>query len=193
MAQWAIELSEFSIQFKPCLALKGRVMSDFLVEIPQQEMEPDGSDWWTLNVDGASLKTGAGLGLQLKAPTGEVIEQAIRLNFSTSNNEAEYEAIIVGLDLAISASSEKIYIRNDSQLVVEQINEEYEARDQRMAKYVSLINLQLGSFTAWRLEHILRSSNRKADALAAVAVSLPIKETVLLPVYYQPKSLITTN
>ena len=55
-----------------------------------------------------------------------------------------------------------------------------------MAKYVSLINLQLGSFMAWKLEHIPRSSNKKADALAAVAASLPIKETVLLPVYYQP-------
>ena len=56
----------------------------------------------------------AGLGLQLKAPTGEVIEQAIHLNFSASNNEAEYEAIIAGLDLEISLSLEKIIIRSDS-------------------------------------------------------------------------------
>ena len=62
-----------------------------------------------------------------------------------------------------------------------------------MAKYVSLINLRLRKFAAWWLEHIPRSSNRKADALAAVAVSLPIKETVLLPVYYQPESSIITN
>ena len=62
-----------------------------------------------------------------------------------------------------------------------------------MAKYVSLINLWLGSFAAWRLEHVPRSSNEKMDALAAVATSLPIKETVLLPVYYQPESSITTS
>ena len=55
-----------------------------------------------------------------------------------------------------------------------------------MTKYVSLITLRLGSFMAWRLEHVLRSSNEKADDLAVVATSLPIKETVLLPVYYQP-------
>ena len=61
-----------------------------------------------------------------------------------------------------------------------------------MAKYVSLINLQLGSFTAWWLEKIPISSNRKADALAVIAASLPIRE-VLLPVYYQPESSITTN
>ena len=58
-------------------------------------------------MDGASRQIGADLGLQIKAPTGEVIEQAIRLNFSASNNEAEYEAIITGLDLEISVSLEK--------------------------------------------------------------------------------------
>ena len=62
-----------------------------------------------------------------------------------------------------------------------------------MAKYVSLINLRLGSFVAWRLDHVPRSSNEKANALAAVVVSLPIKEIVLLPVYYQSESSITTN
>ena len=62
-----------------------------------------------------------------------------------------------------------------------------------MAKHASLINLRLGSFAAWWLEHVSRSSNEKADALAVVAVSLPIKETALLPVYYQPESSITTN
>ena len=114
MALWVIELSEFDIQFKPRLALKGQVLADFLVEIPQQEMEPNSSEWWTLNVDGASRQKGAGLGLEFKDPTREVIEQAIRLNFPTSNNEAEYEAIIARLDLPISVSLEKIIIRSDS-------------------------------------------------------------------------------
>ena len=118
MARWAIELSEFGIQFKPCLALKGQVLADFLSEIPQQEMELDNSYWWTLNVAGASRQMGANLRLQLKVPTGEVIEQAIRLNFSVSNNEADYEAIIVGLNLAVFVSIEKICIRSDSQLMV---------------------------------------------------------------------------
>ena len=62
-----------------------------------------------------------------------------------------------------------------------------------MAKYVSLINLRLRSFTAWRLEHVSRISNENVDAFVAIVVSLPIKETVLLPVYYQPESSISTN
>ena len=131
-------------------------------------------------------------GCDLEAPTGEIIEQAIRLDFPAFNNEVEYEAIIAGLDLAISVSLE-IIIRSDSQLVVGQVNDEYETRDQRMSKYVSLVNLRLRSFVAWRLEHFPRNSNAKADALAVVAASLPIKEIVLLPVYYQPEPSTTTN
>ena len=97
-------------------------------------------------MDGASRQIEARLGLQLKAPTGEIIKQDIRLDFPTSNNEVEYEAIIARIDLAISVSSEKIIIRSDSQLVVGQVNGEYETRDQRMTKCVSLVNLRLGNF-----------------------------------------------
>ena len=107
MAQWAIELREFIIQYKPRLALKGQILADFLVEIPQRETKLDNSGWWTLNVDDTSQQTGVGLGLQLKAPTEEIIEQAMLLNFPASNNEVEYEAIITKIDLTISVSSEK--------------------------------------------------------------------------------------
>ena len=137
-------------------------------------------------MDGASWKMGAGVGLQLKAPIEERIVQAIRLDFPASNNEVEYEAILVGIDLAIFVSSEKIIIQSDSQLVVRQVNWEYESRDQHITKYVCLVKLRLENFVAWKLEHIPRDSNEKADALAAVATSLPTKETVLIPVYYQP-------
>ena len=115
------------------------------------------------------------------------------MNFPASNNEAEYEAIIAELDLAIFVSSEKIVIRSDYQLVVGQVNGECETRDQRMAKYVSLINLRLGSFVAWRLEHVPRSSNETVDTLVTIVASLPIRETVLLLVYYQLESSITTS
>ena len=69
-------------------------------------------------MDGASQQMGADVGLQLKALTGERIEQTIRLDFLASNNEAKYEAILVGIDLAISVSSEKIIIQSDFHLVV---------------------------------------------------------------------------
>ena len=54
MARWAIELSEYSIHYKPRLAKKRQVLADFLEEIPQPETHPDSLNWWTLSVDGAS-------------------------------------------------------------------------------------------------------------------------------------------
>ena len=54
MARWAVELSEYGIQYKPRLAKKEQVLEDFLAEIPQIETCPDSFNWWTLNVDEAS-------------------------------------------------------------------------------------------------------------------------------------------
>ena len=62
-----------------------------------------------------------------------------------------------------------------------------------MTKYVFLVKLRLESFVAWKLEHILRGSNEKVDALAIVVASLPTKETVLLLVYFQPKPSIAAK
>ena len=87
MARWAIELSEFVIQYKPRLAKKGQVLEDFLIEIPQSGMSLDSSNWQTLNVDGASRQTGAGIGLKLQSPYGEKIKQVIHLGFNAFNNE----------------------------------------------------------------------------------------------------------
>ena len=90
-------------------------------------------------------------------------------------------------------SADKILIQSDSQLVVGQVNEEYESRDPQMAKYVSMVKQCLGSFSAWKLKHIPRDCDEKADALATAAASLLITETLFLPIYYQPDSSIITT
>ena len=88
---------------------------------------------------------------------------------------------------------DKLLFQSDSKLVVGQLNVEYESRDPRMEKYVSLVKKHLGSFLAWKLEHIPRDCNEKSDPLAAIAASLPMIETVFLPIYYQPDSSIITT
>ena len=125
MARWPIELSEFGIQYKPRLARIGQV-PDFLAEIPQSGVSQGSMTCWILNVDGASRQIGAGIGLQLKSPIGARIEQAIHLGFNASNNESEYEAILVEIELAVTVSADRLLMRSDSQLVVGQVNEEYE-------------------------------------------------------------------
>ena len=80
-------------------------------------------------MDGASRYTRVGVGLQLKAPTGEIVEQAIQLDLPSFNNEIEYEAILVEIDLPQSVSSENLLICSDSQLVVGQVKRECETQD----------------------------------------------------------------
>nr|CAN74728.1 hypothetical protein VITISV_001869 [Vitis vinifera] len=104
MLKWAIELSEYGIEYQPRLSIKGQVMVDFIVE--------------TLQIDGASRSSGSGVGLLLRSPIGEQLEQPIRLGFPASNNEAEYEAIISRLNLALAFSAFKLKIYNDSQLIM---------------------------------------------------------------------------
>ena len=66
--------------------------------------------WWTLSVDGASRQTGAGIGLQLTSPTGERIEQVVRLGFSATNNESEYEAMVVELDFTLAMGADNLSV-----------------------------------------------------------------------------------
>ena len=188
MARWAMELSEYGIQYKPRLSKKGQVLADFLAEIPQPDTCPDKKGWWTLCVDGASRQSGVGISLQLTSPTGERIEHAVRLGFSATNNESKYEAMVAGLELALAMGADNLSVQSDSRLVVEQVNAEFESRDPRMTKYASLVKHKLNTLSAWKIEHVTRDCNERADA--SVAASLPIRETVFLPIYYQPEPSI---
>ena len=191
MARWAMELSEYGIRYKPRLSKKGQVLVDFLAEFPQPDTRSNSEGWWTLCVDGASKQSGAGIGLQLTSPGGERFEHAVRLGFDTSNNESEYEALIAGVKLALTMGVNSLLIHSDSQLVVGQVNAEFESKEPQMAKYASLAKQKLSALTAYKLEHVPRNHNEKADALSSVAASLPIKESIYLPIYYQPESSIS--
>eukprot|EP00261_Vitis_vinifera_P024765 XP_010657208.1 PREDICTED: uncharacterized protein LOC104880867 [Vitis vinifera] len=184
----AIELSEYGIEFQPKLSMKGQVMADFVLEYsrkPIQHKEPREKEWWTLRVDGAARSSGSGVGLLLQSPIGEHLEQAIRMGFPASNNEAEYEAILSGLDLALALSVSRLRVYSDSQLVVRHVQKEYEAKDARMTRYLTKVRDTLQRFTEWTIKKIRRTENGHADALAGIAATLPIKEAILLPIHVQ--------
>ena len=69
-------------------------MTNFIVELPKKQAHPVdhlGKQWWTLHVDEVFRLSASGVGLTLQSPIGELMEQAISLNFYVSNNKAEYE------------------------------------------------------------------------------------------------------
>jgi len=130
LAKWAVELSEFDIDYKTRTCAKSQVLADFLVELsPELEPGMPPIEKWILHVDGASSKHGSGVGVRLASPTGEILEQSFRLAFPTSNNEAEYEALIAGLRLAHGIGVKHIQAFCDSQLVANQFSGDYEAKN----------------------------------------------------------------
>ena len=121
---------------------------------------------------------------------GEQLEQTIRIGFPVSNNEAEYEVILSGLNLALALSASKLEICSDSQLIVRHIQGEYEAKDGHMTQYLTKVRDTLNQLNEWAIKRILCTRNVQVDDLVGIATTLPMKKAILLPVHLQFTSLI---
>ena len=144
LMKWAIELSVFDIRYRLKTAIKGQVLADFVMEFASTEPTGDAQattdpSTWKLSVDGASNAQGSGAGLILTSLEGIDIEYALRFGFHTSNNEAEYEAVIASLNLAHSLEVDQLEVYSDSQLVVRQIEDTYEAKSENMILYLQKV------------------------------------------------------
>ncbi|KAF7142836.1 hypothetical protein RHSIM_Rhsim05G0116600 [Rhododendron simsii] len=100
-----------------------------LEELPKEEHKP-----WVLQVDGSITKEASGAGLILTSPKGQLLSYAFRFEFKATNNEAEYEAFVVGLELAKVVGVEHLLAKSDSQLVVGQIPREENIEADYLAK-----------------------------------------------------------
>ena len=176
LMKWAIELSEFDIRYKPKTAIKGQVLADFVMEITLAEpaknaQAPTYLPIWRLSVDGATNTQGSGAGLILTSPEGIDVEYALRFGFQASNNEAKYEAVIAGLNLAHSMEVDQLEVCSDSQLVVRQIEDTYEAKSEKMIIYLKKVWDLLKKFVLVQVRHIPRAENSRSDALAKLAIA----------------------
>ncbi|KAL0313980.1 UNVERIFIED_CONTAM: hypothetical protein Sangu_2242400 [Sesamum angustifolium] len=104
MVKWAMELSEYRIEYHPRPAIKAQALVDFVVEMTAEEGEHK-QQWWKLFIDGSSTLQGSGAGVILETPQGDKIQYALRFSFDASNNEAEYEALLAGVRLAQAAGA----------------------------------------------------------------------------------------
>ncbi|GJY90308.1 reverse transcriptase domain-containing protein [Tanacetum coccineum] len=132
-------------------------------------MEEAISDPWTMFTYGSSCLEGSGDRLILTNPEGVEFTYALRFEFNTSNNEAEYEALLVGLRI-----SEQIGVKNqeakvDSRLEANQINGSYVAKEQSMIQYLEKAKALISEFKKFSIEQVPRSENKKADALSKIA------------------------
>ena len=100
-----------------------------------------------------------------------VIEKSLRLGFSTTNNEAEYETLLEGMAMVQRMGGKSIKLFSDSRLVVSQVRGEFEAKDERMNGYLSQVKCMQSKFDSFDLLHVPRSGNVHADSLAMLATS----------------------
>ncbi|KFK24358.1 hypothetical protein AALP_AAs56437U000100, partial [Arabis alpina] len=191
LAKWAIELSEYDIDYRGRTSAKSQVLADFLIELPDEIKEVEVPSLpWLLHVDGASSKSGSGVGIRLTSPTKEVLEQSFRLGFDASNNEAEYEALLAGLRLAKGLEITKVSVFCDSQLVVNQFNGEYANKDERMEAYLQVAKELAAQFEECTVTRIPREENTDADALAVVASKTDEDVRRVIPVEFIKKPSI---
>ena len=87
----------------------------------------------------------------LVSPNGQILEQSIRLGFKASNNEAEYEALIAGLKLAVAVEADEVIIFYDSQFIVNQTIGEFATRDECMSAYAKEVSRLVALFQNCRL------------------------------------------
>ncbi|KAL0405651.1 UNVERIFIED_CONTAM: hypothetical protein Slati_3879000 [Sesamum latifolium] len=110
-------------------------------------MEDTPSDQvWLLHVDGSSTTQGSSAGVVITSPQGEDLEFAIKFGFKASNNEVEYEALVIGMKMAHEAGARHLLAYSDSQLIVNQIEGTFEAKEESMIQYLQQIKELRTSF-----------------------------------------------
>ena len=120
---------------------------------------------WSVHTDGSNNRRVGRASIILHSPEGDEIECMVRLDFPTTNNEAEYEALVAGLDLAKAAGAANMVIYCDSQVVMNQVNGDYEGKSKRMKKYFEQAKKRVDDLQA-KIVQILREENEQADHLA---------------------------
>ncbi|XP_074356734.1 uncharacterized protein LOC141696500 [Apium graveolens] len=179
MAKWAIRLSTYGIPYDTKTAIKSQALADFVADFTPSQMTTVEEEFRrvisrvdtkprTLYIDGASNVNGIRLGLVLKSPKGYMIAHSICCDFKATNNEAEYEALIVGLMTARDMKMRNIDVNCDSLLIVNHVNGSYEAKDTKMITYLDITKRFTNYFDTFNIQQVPRDNNVQADALAGL-------------------------
>ena len=123
---------------------------------------------WLLMVDGAARGNpgDAGCGAAICDENGALVKELSRYLGRTTNNVAEYEGLLMGLDALIELGRRRIRVQSDSQLLVRQLTGEYRVKDEKLKVLYQRAQTLLRQFESWRIVHVYREMNKVADRLA---------------------------
>ena len=189
----------------PCTSIKGQVLVDLVAEFtepPKEELESAENldeilvskisqfrlPAWEVYVDGASNQKGLGIGLVLISPKKVIIEKSLRSDFLATNNEAEYESLLIGMAMVQRMGGKSVKVFSDSRLIVGQEKGEFEAKDERLQGYLSQVKCLWSKFDFFDLLHIPRNGNAHADSLPMLATSSAqdLPRVILVEDLYKP-------
>ena len=147
-------------------------------EQPKEEQE---SGIWTLHFDGANSREGNGAGVLLISPAGKWVPLSFKLEYEATNNVAEYEALLLGLQTARNMGIQCLKVFGDSELVVRQIKNECQTKHPRLRAYRNEVwDMIENFFSAFNIQFMPREQNRIADSLAVAASTFRPPQNPLL-------------
>ncbi|KAL0409403.1 UNVERIFIED_CONTAM: Ribonuclease HI [Sesamum radiatum] len=176
--------------------IKTQVLADFVFEVAGISLGDVPEDKrWLLHVDGSSTIQGSGADIVITSPQGEDMDFVIKFGFKASNNEAEYEALMAGMKIAREVGVRHLIAYSDSQLVVKQVEDIYEAKEDNMIQYLQQIAELKTSFKSFQIIKIPREENIKADCLSKLASPLEDYRTRYVTIQYllKIKTLLTVQ
>ncbi|XP_073353850.1 uncharacterized protein [Aegilops tauschii subsp. strangulata] len=133
------------------------------------------------------MLNGSGAGVVLVSPRGYKLSYVLQIHFDSSNNKAEYEALLYGLRMAISLGVHRLMVYGGSDLVVNQVMKEWDIRSPAMAGYCNAVRKLEKKFEGLELHHIPRLKNQAADDLAKIgSTRKPIPSDVFLEHLHTP-------
>jgi ribonuclease HI len=173
VTKWAIELATFDIDYRPRTAIKSQALANFVAdwtEAQDQTPVPE-PEHWTLHFDGSKTLEGSGAGVVLTSPQGDKLSYVLQIHFATTNNVAEYEALLHGLRIAKDMGISRIMCYDDSDLVAWQVSGTCDAKDPNMAAYRDTVDKMAQSYIGYEVNHIKRADNDAADTLSRLGSS----------------------
>ncbi|XP_066373859.1 uncharacterized protein [Miscanthus floridulus] len=172
ISKWALELMGHDIRYIPRTAIQSKALVDFVakwmeVQLPTLDIT---HEYLTMYFDGSVMVPGSGARVVLISLDGSRLRYTIHLHFLASNNAAEYKALINRLRITIELSATRLYIHDDSELVIDQVMKESSCKIPLMVAYCQEVRKLEDKFQGIELHHVLRKDNDAADFLAKLAV-----------------------
>ena len=173
IVKWVVELCPFSLDFQSRTIIKSQALVDFITEWTDLNAPtcPDVFEHWSMFFDGSLNINGASAGILFISPNRDKLRYVLRILFTASNNVTEYEACLHGIRFAVKLGIKCLYVYNDSSLVINQLNKEWDTTHEKMDLYCKEIRRWESNFYGIEYIHVVRDKNQAAEVLSKIGSS----------------------